>query len=178
MAELLEVESTQGVTNATIPDGEAADVVLKKLAGLRVSESTVERASEAVGDDIGRRLAAGATFGAARPWAWHKDADGKTCAYVSLDLTGLGVQGPDGVAAEGRMAAVGMVYNPVPEDAARWARPQGRVPQSQARYVAALGGRRRRPNRCGTKRPRSAWIAPSAGSPSATPGPAWKTCCG
>src|SRR5206468_7863494 len=120
--------------------GEAADLVLHKLTSLRVSESTVERTSEAAGDDIGQRLAAGETFGVTEPWAWHKDAEGKTCAYVSLDLTGLGMQGPDGAAAEGRMAAVGMVYNPVPEDPAQWSRPQGRVPQFRARYVAGLDG--------------------------------------
>ncbi len=119
---------------------EAADVVLRKMAGLRVSESTVERTSEAAGHDIGRPLAAGETFGAKAPWTWHKDAEGKTCAYVSLDLTGLGMQGPDGAKAEGRMAAVAMVYNPVPEESARWARPQGRTPQFQARYVAGLEG--------------------------------------
>jgi hypothetical protein len=128
------------VAGAVDSFGEAADVVLRKLAGLRVSESTVERTSEAAGRDIGRRLAAGATFGAAEPWAWHTDAEGKTCAYVSLDLTGLGMQGPDGAAAEGRMAAVGMVYNPVPEDPAWWARPGGRPPRFQARYVAGLDG--------------------------------------
>jgi len=87
------------VAGAVDSFGEAADVVLKKLAGLRVSESTVERTSEAVGRDLGRRLAAGETFGAKQPWAWHKDAEGKTCAYVSLDLTGLGMQGPHGAAA-------------------------------------------------------------------------------
>lgn len=119
---------------------EAADVVLKKLAGLRASESTVERTSEAAGHDIGRRLAAGETFGAGAPWPWHKDAEGKTCAYVSLDLTGLGMQGPDGSTAEGRMAAVAMVYNPVPDEPGRWAQPQGRAPQFQARYVAGLEG--------------------------------------
>jgi len=47
--------------------GEAAEVVLKKLAGLRVSESTVQRTSEAVGHDIGTYLAAGEIFGA--PWS-------------------------------------------------------------------------------------------------------------
>jgi hypothetical protein len=119
---------------------EAADVVLRKLSGLRVSESTAERTSEATGHDIGQRLAAGETFGASQSWAWHKDAEGKTCAYVSLDLTGLGMQGPHGAAAEGRMAAVGMIYNPVPEDPTRWARPHGRAPQFQARYVAGLEG--------------------------------------
>ena len=112
------------VAGAVDSFGEAAGVVLKELAGLRASESTVERASEAVGHDIGRRLAACETFGASAAWPWHKDAEGETCAYVSLDLTGLGMQGPDGRAAEGRMAAVGMIYNPVPEDPARWSRPR------------------------------------------------------
>jgi hypothetical protein len=119
---------------------EAADVVRRKLADLHVSESTVERTSEAAGRDLGGRLAAGETFGASEPWAWHKDAEGKTCAYVSLDLTGLGMQGPDGSAAEGRMAAVGMIYNPVPDDPAQWAQPRARVPRFQARYVAGLEG--------------------------------------
>ena len=91
--------------------GEAAAVVLKKLAGLHVSESTVERTSEAIGQDLGRRLAAGETIDTSESWPWHRDAEGKTRAYVSLDLTGLGMQGPDGAAAEGRMTAVGMIYN-------------------------------------------------------------------
>jgi hypothetical protein len=128
------------VAGAVDSFGEAADVVLKKLAALRVSESTVERTSEAAGQDIGRRVAAGETFGAGTPWSWHKDAEGKTCAYVSLDLTGVGMQAPGGGAAEGRMAAVGMVYNPVPEDPARWDRPRCRAPRFQARYVAGLDG--------------------------------------
>jgi hypothetical protein len=121
--------------------GEAAGVVLKKLAALHVSESTVERTSEAVGHDIDRRGAAGETFGAETPWPWHKDAEGKTCAYVSLDLTGLGMQGSEGAKAEGRMAAVAMVYNPVPEDRTQWANPATtRTPEFQARYVAGLDG--------------------------------------
>jgi hypothetical protein len=120
--------------------GEAASVVLRKLSGLRVSESTAQRTSEATGRDIGRRGAAGETFGASQVWPWHKDAEGKTCAYVSLDLTGLGMQGTDGAAAEGRMAAVAMVYNPVPEDLDRRSGPAGRTPVFQARYVAGLEG--------------------------------------
>lgn len=155
------------VAGAVDSFGEAAGVVLRKLAGLRVSESTVQRASEAAGRDIGGRLAAGATFGAAEPWAWHKDAEGKTCAYVALDLTGLGMQGPRGAAAAGRMTAVAMVYNPVPEDAARWARPGGAAPRFQARYVAGLGGQatlgeplRRQAAQVGMDRARR-WIAVS-----------------
>jgi hypothetical protein len=132
-----EVVSLAGVIDSF---AEASTVVLCKMSGLRVSESTVERTSEAVGADIGQRLADGETFGPGTPWAWHKDAAGKTCAYVSLDLTGVGQQGPKGTAAEGRMVAVGMIYNPVPEDPACWARPTGRRPHFQARYLATLDG--------------------------------------
>ena len=90
---------------------EAATEVLPKLAGLRVSESAVERTTERVGEDVGRRLGAGRTFGPKRGWKWTPDADGKTVAYVSADATGVGMQGERGTAAEGRMASVGMVWN-------------------------------------------------------------------
>lgn len=104
---------------------EAAERTLPKLAGLRVSESTAERVTEDIGAAVGARLAAGQTFGPARDWDWQPDADGRTCAYVAADLTGVGMQGPGGAAADGRMAAVAMVYNP------------GRP--GQARYLAGVG---------------------------------------
>jgi hypothetical protein len=129
-----------GIAGAVDSFAEASQVVLRKLAGLHVSESTVERTCEAIGQDIGTRQAAGESFGVPQAWAWHKDAEGRTCAYVSFDLTGLGMQGPGATAASGRMAAVGMVYNPVPEDPRQWAFPGGRPPQFQARYVASLEG--------------------------------------
>ena len=90
---------------------EAAQKTLPKLAGLVVSESTVERTTERAGRDVGEQLAAGRTFGANRAWAWAKDADGKTVAYVSADATGVGMHGPTGAAADGRMASVGMVWD-------------------------------------------------------------------
>jgi hypothetical protein len=117
---------------------EAAEKTLPRAAGLRVAESTVERATEAAGARAGAALAAGRTFGPKRDWAWHKDADGKTVAYVSIDATGVGQQGPGGHKAEGRMAYVGMVYNPVPEDRARRADPRGPRPAWQARYLAGI----------------------------------------
>lgn len=119
---------------------EAATLCLPKLAGLRVAESTVERTTESVGRDVGARLASGEIFGPSRDWNWHKDADGKTCAYVSLDATGVRRQDPGGKAAEGRMVTVAMVYNPVPEDPNRRARPQTRAPRFDVRYVAGLNG--------------------------------------
>jgi hypothetical protein len=90
---------------------EAARKTLPRLSGLRLSASTVERVTEPVGRDVGARLAAGRTFGESKPWAWSKDAQGRRVAYVSADLTGVGMQGANGAAAEGRMAAVGMVWN-------------------------------------------------------------------
>jgi hypothetical protein len=90
---------------------EAAQKTLPKLAGLTVSESTVERTTERVGQDVGKRLAEGRTFGKGTAWEWSEDADGQTVAYVSADATGVGMQGANGSAAEGRVAAVGMIWN-------------------------------------------------------------------
>jgi hypothetical protein len=118
----------------------AAEVLLRKMSGLRTSAESARRVGETAGDDIGQRLAAGEVYGPRRAWRWHKDADMKTCAYLSIDLTGLRMQGPGAGTAEGRMAAVAMVYNPVPEDHRRWADPDGRAPAFQARYVAGMAG--------------------------------------
>jgi hypothetical protein len=97
---------------------EATTKVLPKMAGLRLAESTVERVTEAAGQRLAAALQAGQTFGAAKAWAWHQDAEGQTVAYVSADATGVGQQGPGGSKADGRMANVVMVYNPVPEERA------------------------------------------------------------
>src|SRR5262245_5513259 len=118
---------------------EAAGRARSRLAGLRVSESTAQRATEAAGSRVEKAQAAGQTFGPAQPWAWHKDADGRTVGYVSADATGVGQQGPaPGQGAEGRMAYVGMIYNPVPPDRQRWADPHRQRPTWQARHVAQL----------------------------------------
>lgn len=89
---------------------EAAEKTLPKLAGLRLAESTVERVTEGAGAALGDGLRAGATFGPARDWDWPADAAGRRCAYVSVDATGVGMQGPGGAAAEGRMAYVGLIF--------------------------------------------------------------------
>ena len=93
---------------------EAAEKVLPKAAGLRPAESTVQRATEAAGAELGRRLAAGETFGPDRPWDWHKDARGRTVAYVSADATGVGMQAEGGGKSDGRMADVGLIFDADP----------------------------------------------------------------
>ncbi len=59
---------------------EAAEKILPRLAGLRLSESTVQRAAERAGERVGGRLAAGDVFGPAKDWDWQEDAEGRTCA--------------------------------------------------------------------------------------------------
>lgn len=128
------------LTGAVDSFAEAADAVLIKLTGIRVSEATVRRVTEAVGQRIGDALGRGEVFGPASGWAWHKDADGQTVGYISVDATGVGMQGPNGAPADGRMIAIGMVYNPVPEDTARRAQPNHPRPPWHARYVTSLDG--------------------------------------
>jgi hypothetical protein len=133
----LEVVSMAGVLGSF---ADAAEDVLRRLSGLRLSESTVARLTEAVGQDVGDRLNTGEVFGPATPWAWHQDAEGKTCAYLALDATGVPQQGPKASAAEGKMATVAMVYNPVPEGRQPWAQPTARRPPWQVRYLTSLHG--------------------------------------
>jgi hypothetical protein len=94
--------------------GKAADWSLRKLAGLRLSESTVERTTEESGERLGKLQEAGVLFGPPRVWNWNRDAQGKTCAYASVDATGIMMQEANGGKADGRMVYVGMIYNPQP----------------------------------------------------------------
>lgn len=117
---------------------EAAEKLLPKMTGLHLSETATQRTTEAAGQRLGKQLQAGRTFGQAKDWSWHKDARGRTCAYVSVDATGVRQQAADGGEAEGRMPYVGMVYNPVPDLPAQ--SPHRPPPQAkmQARYLSGL----------------------------------------
>jgi hypothetical protein len=117
---------------------EAADDVLRTMAGLRLCESTVQRTTEDAGERLGRLLAAGKTLDFPQPWDWHRDAQGHTCAYVSIDATGVRQQAEDGGPAEGRMPYVAMVYNPVPELPDDSPYRPGPKAAMQARYLAGL----------------------------------------
>lgn len=94
--------------------GKAADRTLRKLTGIRLSESTVERTTENTGADLKQMQEAGALFGESEPYDWHVDATGARCAYVSLDATGIMMQGDNGAKVDGRMVTVAMIYNPEP----------------------------------------------------------------
>ncbi len=127
------------IAGVQAPFAEASQKTLRRLAGLWLSASTVERTTEAAGQRVVEAVRAGARFGPPTPWAWHKDAEAKTVAYIAADATGIGQQGPGGREAEGRMVNVAVIYNPVPEATEAWADPQAaRRPAWQARYLASL----------------------------------------
>jgi len=111
---------------------EASDRVLRKMSGLRLSESTIERTTESAGKRVAAQLEAGRALGPTEEWAWQKDARGLRCAYVSVDATGVRQQGPGGKHADGKMAYVAMVYNARSEHDST--RPQPR----QVRYLSGF----------------------------------------
>jgi hypothetical protein len=108
--------------------------LLEETAGVRLGESTVERTTEDAGQRLKDLLQGGTALGPKVDWPWHKDYDGRRCAYVEIDATGVRQQGKGGGPAEGRMAYVGMVCNPCPE----WPWPDERPGPMQARYRAGL----------------------------------------
>ena len=79
---------------------QSSEVTLQKLCGLKVSESTVERVTEDAGERLQALLKEGETLGENKSLEWQHDANGKTCAYVSLDATG--VRQKDGMAPKPR----------------------------------------------------------------------------
>jgi hypothetical protein len=97
--------------------GTAADRLLHKLTGLRLCESTVGRTTEATGTALQGQQAQGLLLGDGRRYDWNVDAAGRRCAYVSLDLTGILMQGVGGAKVDGRMVTVGMIFNPQPRAA-------------------------------------------------------------
>jgi hypothetical protein len=124
-----EISAMAGVLDS-FADG--AERVLRKMSGLRLSESTVERTTEAAGRQVAAQLEAGKSLGPTKTWAWQKDAAGRRCAYVSLDATGVRQQGPGGARVDGKMAYVAMVYN------ARSEHDSTRPPPRQVRYLSGF----------------------------------------
>jgi hypothetical protein len=108
--------------------------LLYEMAGVRVSESSVERTTEDAGTRLAEAVEAGKTLGPKVDWVWPKDYQGKRCAYVELDATGVRRQGEHGGPAEGRMAYVGMVCNPGPE----WPWPDEKSRPMRSRYLSGL----------------------------------------
>jgi hypothetical protein len=108
------------------------------MSGIDLSESTVQRTTEDVGQRIAALLGRGVTFGPRLVWRWRRDAKGRTVAYLSLDATGTRQQGPGGRHAEGRMAYVGSIFNPLPPEELVQPVPNAPREALQARYLSGL----------------------------------------
>ena len=132
------VERLTSLAGGVSPSFEKGSELLEEMSGVRLSESTVERTTEDVGSRIEALLNQGFLFGPRVDWQWQRDAKGRTVAYVSIDATGTRQQGSKGKAAEGRMAYVGTVFNPLP--AQQWVEPVPNAKRAtmQARYLAGL----------------------------------------
>ena len=128
------LERVAALAGAVADSFEKGAELLDEMAGVRASEATVERTAEDAGRRLSDAVAAGAAFGPKAAWSWPKDYDGRRCAYVELDATGVRQQAAGGGPAEGRMAYVGMVCNPGPE----WPWPDERPGPMRARYLAGL----------------------------------------
>jgi hypothetical protein len=102
------------------------------MCGLKLSESTVQRITEEAGERVRAQREQGATQGPPQSWEWQRDAQGRTCAYVSLDHTGVPQQAAGGKRADGKMIPVAMVYN------ARSEYDDRALPPRQVRYLSGF----------------------------------------
>ena len=109
------VERLATLCGAVADSFEKGTELLKETAGVRLSESTVQRTTTGTGDRIATHVQKGRTFGGKVAWDWFRDACGRTVGYIEIDATGVRQQGANGARAEGRVAHVGMIANPPPD---------------------------------------------------------------
>lgn len=112
--------------------------LLVETAGIRLGESTVRRVTEAAGERIAERMGQGRMFGGKQPWDWFCDATGQTVGYIAIDATGVRQQGDRGGRADGRMAYVGMIFNPLPDSERVFEGLPKPGDSMRARYVSGL----------------------------------------
>jgi hypothetical protein len=132
------VERLATLCGANADSFEKAAELLQEASGIRLSESTVERVTEAVGERIATHLQAGRVYGGKQPWDWYQDANQQTVGYIQIDATGVPQQGIHGQKADGRMAYVGMFLNPLPDRERVFEGLPKPGATMQARYVSGL----------------------------------------
>ncbi len=135
------VEQLATLAGAVCDSFERGADLLQEMAHIHLSESTLRRTTEEVGERIANLLDEGTTFGPAEEFTWHQDAQGHTVAYVSIDATGTRQQGPGGAKVEGRMAYVAAIYDPLAQESLRplpGPGPPGPKEQMKAVYLSGL----------------------------------------
>jgi hypothetical protein len=131
------VERLSSLAGGVSPGFEKGADLLEEMSGVDLSESTIQRITEDVGARIALLLSQEITPGPRVVWQWHRDAKGRTVAYMSIDATGTRQQGPGGKKAEGRMAYVGSIFNPLPPEEVVPV-PNAKRAKLQARYLSGL----------------------------------------
>lgn len=117
-AGLTEQRITPAVARLSTLAGTVADSfekgadLLREMAAVHQSESSVRRTTLDTGKQIKELFEQKVPLGPTDPWDWHQDLTEASCAYISIDATGVPQQGPNGSKAEHRMAYVGAIYNP------------------------------------------------------------------
>jgi len=132
---MLEVTTLAG-TLAPFKTG--SERVLRTMSGIRVSESTVQRTTEEIGEIVDQQLSREDPVAPQTSWEWRCDAAGERCVYLSLDATGVRQQGSEGAKADGRMVTVVEVFNPVPQPECGPKPETEKARPAQARYGAGL----------------------------------------
>jgi len=132
------VERLATLCGAVADSFEKGTELLHEATGIRLSESTVQRTTEATGARIAQHLHKGRTFGGKVAWDGFLDACGRAVGYIAIDATGVRQQGPHGEAAEGRMAYVGMIFNPLPDRERVFEHLPKPGTSMRARYVSGL----------------------------------------
>ena len=99
------------------PFADAAEDVLKRFAGVRVSASTVLRCTEGEGERLRAQLKEGRMVEPTQPepkWTAPRE-NGQPAAYVGLDAFSVPMQGIEASKAEHRMMYTALLYTPQKE---------------------------------------------------------------
>jgi len=93
---------------------DGADDLLGRLAGVRLSASTVRRATQQAGEQLAQRQQQGdiATPQPGLAWDFRLEGHRHTVAYLGLDAFSVPMQQPGGKKAEGRMLYTALLYTP------------------------------------------------------------------
>jgi len=105
------------LAGALVPFADAAEDVLRRFAGVRVSASTVLRCTEGQGERLRAQQQEGRMVEPtqAEPNWKAPRADGQPRAYIGLDAFSVPMQGPGAGKAEHRMLYTALLYTPQKE---------------------------------------------------------------
>jgi hypothetical protein len=102
------------LAGALVSFRDGAEDVLRRFSGVRLSASSVRRATEKAGDELARRQQSGDIPRPRRlaPWDFAVEGHTHTVAYLGLDAFSVPMQKPGGAKVQHRMIYAGILYTP------------------------------------------------------------------